>query len=201
MVGWPASATGRARPSPRCGRGCRARSACRRSPCPGRSPSIVVDTEPSPSRGDRHVAEAHAVLLAVRRAQLHLDRDEGRHAHHARSDAAVVRGEERERPRRLLVAGAARLVLRRFGGHALGARRLLLRLGRAWPRSRWSAVCAGAVVVGVGRRLLVVAAAAGNRQRKRRLPVRWPRFVVNFRREMPIRGSAGSHNAETMDTR
>src|SRR5918994_1270942 len=31
--------------------------------------------------GERHVAEAEPVLAAVLRAQLHLDRDEGGHAH------------------------------------------------------------------------------------------------------------------------
>src|SRR5215211_2353036 len=40
--------------------------------------------------GERHVAEAHSVSAPVLRAQLHLDRDERRYAHHRRRDPSVL---------------------------------------------------------------------------------------------------------------
>src|ERR687895_2879571 len=124
-------------------------------------------------RGDRGEAAAHPDRLAVERqtvlppvlrAQLDADPDVGRHAHPARRDAPVLAGQERQRPGRLLVAGAARLVLGRRGGLGglgrllvAGAARLVLgrglRLGLGLLGGRFRLLGRGGRRLGRWRRL------------------------------------------------
>ena len=125
MVGWPA----RVRRALRAGLGggldadAVAGAAAASRPSPRRAQAVewswTVESMSPPARHG-HVAEAQRVGGAVGRAQLDPDRDERRHAHHARRDPAAAAGEQRERARGLLVARAAGLVLGRLGRRRLG---------------------------------------------------------------------------------
>ena len=210
MVGWPAKCVTGGRGGPlRPGLGCRLDRGlgCPGPPAfptialPGRRPSMVVDTEPrAPPAVTVTSPKRSAVLPAVGRAQLHLDGDEGGHAHHARGDAPVPGREQGQGAGRLLVAGAARLVLgRALGpGAVVGARGLLLGLGRRGRRVSVVAVSAGAVWRR-GRGLLVVAAAAETPAGQ--LPAIRTKFRLDLCADLPIMVRAESHNADAMDTR
>src|SRR5215212_8485430 len=74
-----------------------------------RSQTVEVRREGTQLRRDldRLLAEGQRVLGAVAGTQLHPDRDERRHADHARCDLPVLAGEQRERLGGLLVARSA----------------------------------------------------------------------------------------------
>ena len=171
VVGAVVRPTGRARRSPRCGRGCPGPSGVPTIALPGRRPSIVVDTELSPPPAVIVTSPKRSPYFApsAERSSTSIAMNAG-----TRTTRGVMRpslaGEERQRARGLLVARAARLVL----GRGLGRRGLGL-----GPGDSSVSVSAG---LGLGRggrpslpssrawstRLLVVPAAAGNREHKRK---------------------------------